>query len=381
MKVIFLTKTGFVKQHLQDMYIEAVGREHAVETWDLSAIYNRNDQLSNRVEATRVLKSFAEFDAALGEQTGKTFLITNIMFYSLKRLYPYIKKHNLEIAAIFKEGLFSWLNEISPYNQDPRNGGWLDVAKILVKRLPWIRVPYNKIVNGKAQYDYLFATTNFYPEYARRFIKIHYVKYDEFLAFQGVDPVAGIEGPYAVFLDSAATTHPTYQYTSRRALNGPRYIELMNRLFDDIESRTGLSVVIAAHPKAEYAPETFNNRPIIFYQTPALIEHCSLAFGHFTTAFINAILAKKPVAFPYYREMLRCGQKYITIAGMELGRLLNAPVVDLEHLKPFPVAVDNQAYDRFLERFIIDADHPHENTETLILDFLHDYEQGKITVR
>ena len=381
MKVIFLTKTGFVKQHLQDMYIEAVGREHAVETWDLSAIYNRNDQLSNRVEATRVLKTFAEFDEALGQLSGKCLLITNIMFYSLKRLYPYIKKHNLEIAAIFKEGLFSWLNEISPYNLDPRNGGVLDVVKILVKRLAWIRVPYNKLVNGPAKYDYLFATTNFYPEYARHFIKIHYVKYDEFLAFQGVAPVAGVATPYAVFLDSAATTHPTYQYTSRRALNGPRYIELMNRFFDDLEARTGLKVVIAAHPKAEYSPETFNHRPIIFYQTPALIEHCSLAFGHFTTAFINAILAKKPVAFPYYREMLRCGQKYITIAGMELGRLLNAPVVDLEHLKPFPVQVDQAAYDRFLERFIIDANRPQENTEKLILDFLRDYEQGKLAVQ
>ncbi len=66
--------------------------------------------------------------------------------------------------------------------------------------------------------------------------------------------------------------------------------------------------MIAAHPKAGYTPETFNGRRLSMGQTPALIEHCSFAFGHFTTAFINAILAKKPVGFLYYKEMLKCGQ-------------------------------------------------------------------------
>lgn len=371
MKIIFMTKTGFVKQHLQDMYIEAVSSQHDVETWDLSAIYKRNDELSNRVEATRTLKTFDELDAALAEIQGRALIITNIMFYSLKRLYPYIRKHNIEIAAIFKEGLFSYLNEISPYNLDPSNG-IVDVFKMMVKRFSWIRIPYNKIVNGPAKYDYLFATNNFYPEYTRKFIKIHYVKYDEYLAYRGAAPI--IDGPYALFLDSAATTHPTYKYTSRRSLNAERYIQLMNQFFDYIEAQTGLKVVIAAHPKADYTEQTFNGRPIILYKTPALIENCSFAFGHFTTAFINAILARKPVGFPYYDEMLKCGQKFITIGGIELGRLLNAPVIDLENLKPFEVKVDEQAYDRFINHFVLDTDHMDLSTEEILLNFLKQYE-------
>lgn len=371
MKVIFLTKTGFVRQHLQDMYIEAVRGLFEVELWDLSAIYKRNDELPNRLASDKVLSSFAELDQALGEIAGQALIVTNIMFYSLKRIYPYIKKHHLEVAAIFKEGLFSYLNEISWYNLNPRNGGLIDVFKILVKRLSWIRIPYNRIVNGSARYDYLFATNNFYPEYARQFIKVHYVKYDEYLAFRGAPSV--LAGPYALFLDSAATTHPTYKYTSRSNLDGDRYIRLMNEFFDFLEAQSGLPVVIAAHPKAGYTEETFNGRPIILGQTPALIEHCSFAFGHFTTAFINAILANKPVGFLYYREMLRCGQKFITIGGMELGKLLQAPVINLEKLKPFPIEVNAPAYDQFINTFVLDAQHPDQTTEEIFLDFLQTY--------
>lgn len=371
MKVIFLTKTGFVRQHLQDMYIEAVRGLFEVELWDLSAIYKRNDELPNRLTSDKVLSSFAEFDQALAAIQGPALIVTNIMFYSLKRIFPYIKKHHLEVAAIFKEGLFSYLNEISWHNLDPRNGGLVDVLKILVKRLNWIRIPYNRLINGQARYDYLFATNNFYPEYARQFIKVHYVKYDEYLAFRDAPPV--LAGSYALFLDSAATTHPTYKYTSRRNLDGDRYIRLMNEFFDYLEAQSGLKVVIAAHPKAGYTEETFNGRPIILGQTPALIEHCSFAFGHFTTAFINAILANKPVGFLYYREMLRCGQKFITIGGMELGKLLQAPVINLEKLKPFPIEVNQAAYDRFIDTFVLDAQHPDQTTEAIFLDFLHSY--------
>lgn len=371
MKVIFMTKTGFVRQHLQDMYIDAVRRSFDVELWDLSAIYKRNDDLPNRLESDRVLKTFAELDQALGEIEGRALIVTNIMFYSLKRLYPYIKKHHLEVAAIFKEGLFSYLNEISAHNLNPGNGGLVDVLKILVKRLAWIRVPYNRLVNGPAQYDYLFATNNFYPEYTRHFIKTHYVKYDEYLAFRGAPPV--IDGPYALFLDSAATTHPTYKYTSRRDLDAGRYLRLMNEFFDFLEAQSGLKVVIAAHPKAGYTAETFNGRPILLGQTPALIEHCSFAFGHFTTAFINAILARKPVGFLYYKEMLRCGQKFITIGGMELGKMLQAPVINLEKLRPFPIEVNQAAYDQFIDTYVLDARHPDQTTEEIFLDFLKSY--------
>ncbi len=371
MKVIFMTKTGFVRQHLQDMYIEATSRSFDVELWDLSDLYRRHDNLPNRLEADVRPQTYAELDQALGEIREPALVVTNIMFYSLKRLYPYLQKHHLEVAAIFKEGLFSYLNEISRYSLNPANGGLVDVLKILVKRLAWIRIPYNRLVNGRARYDYLFATNNFYPEYTKKFIKIHYVKYDEYLAFRGAPAV--LAGPYALFLDSAATTHPTYQYTSRRNLDTAKYIRLMNEFFDFLEAQSGLRVVIAAHPKAGYTPETFNGRPIIMGQTPALIEHCSFAFGHFTTAFINAILAKKPVGFLYYKEMLKCGQKFITIGGIELGRLLEAPVINLEKLTPFPLAVNQAAYDRFIETYVLDSQHPNQTTEDIFLNFLRAY--------
>lgn len=370
MKIIFMTKTGFVRQHLQDMYIDAARLSFDVELWDLSALYKRHDELSNRLESDKVLNTFNELDQALGEIKGRTLIVTNIMFYSLKRIYPYIKKYNLEVAAIFKEGLFSYLNEISWHNLNPANG-LVDVVKILVKRLAWIRIPYNRIVNGQAKYDYLFATNNFYPEYTKKFIKTHYVKYDEYMAFRGAKPV--VEYPYALFLDSAATTHPTYKYTNRPNLDADRYLCLMNGFFDFLEGQSGLKVVIAAHPKAGYSAETFNGRPVILGQTPALIENCAFAFGHFTTAFINAILAHKPVGFLYYREMLKCGQKFITIGGMELGKMLQAPVIDLEKLKPFPIKANQQAYNQFVDSFVLDANHPEQTTEQIFLEFLKSY--------
>jgi len=125
--------------------------------------------------------------------------------------------------------------------------GFMDAAKTLARKIGPIRRTINWVINGPVKYDYLLANGNFYPEYTRHFVKIHHVKYDEYLQSKSLPPL--LDGPYAVFLDTAATTHPFYnlkRHAGKRKVDTQGYIDRLNRFFDQVEKEHNLPVIIAA---------------------------------------------------------------------------------------------------------------------------------------
>ncbi len=105
--------------------------------------------------------------------------------------------------------------------------------------------------------------------------------------------------PYVVFIDEYYPLHPDYlcRFGKLPNANANAYQSSLCRFFDDYEKRTGLRVVIAAHPKAGYEPGTFGQRPIIKYQTDNLVQYAQGVFLHHSAAVAYAILFDKPVGF------------------------------------------------------------------------------------
>jgi len=293
-KIIFVTRISFIKQHLTDLYVQSIAKAFEVELWDLSRLYNRTEVVSDAVEGSRVFESFAEFDQALADLHGDALIITNIMFNHLKKVYPVIKRHDLDLVNITKEGLTSHLF-YRGFQSLVASESLKEVAKYFLNNVGVLRWLFNRLTNGQARYDYLLATNNFFPEYARHFVKIHHVKYDEFLQNRGCEPV--VEKPYALFLDSGVTSHPMFNKTKNQNLDATEYLEQLNRLFDFVESHHGLKVIVSAHPKSEFPEGALGGRPIIKYKTPQLIQHCSMVLSHYSTSVVNAILARKPLVF------------------------------------------------------------------------------------
>jgi len=376
MNIIIMTCIPMIQQHLTDLYVESIAKSHPVRLWDLSGLYNRDEQVSHRVENCLRIQSLEELDQELSSVTKPALIITNIMFYSLKRIYSTVKKHQIPIANITKEGLAYHLFESNWRSLDIRYG-FVDAAKTLARKIGLIRRTINWFVNGPVKYDYLLANGNFYPEYTSHFVKIHHVKYDEYLQSRSLPAI--VDGPYAVFLDTAATTHPFYglkRHANKRKIDAQGYIERLNHFFDQVEKEHNLPVVIAAHPKADYDPQAFHGRPIIKYKTGQLIEHSSLVLSHYSTSVINAILSEKPLVFLWYPEMLYSMQKYMAIGALEYAKRLKAPVINLDRPQAFKTQIELDAYRRFKEHYLINQLECDHSNETLIINFINQMANG-----
>jgi len=345
MNIIIMTCIPMIQQHLADLYVESIAKSHPVLLWDLSGLYNRDEQVSHRVENCLRIQSLEELDQELSRVTKPALIVTNIMFYSLKRIYATVKKHDIPIANITKEGLAYHLFESNWRSLDIRYG-FMDAAKTLARKIGPIRRTINWVINGPVKYDYLLANGNFYPEYTRHFVKIHHVKYDEYLQSKSLPPL--LDGPYAVFLDTAATTHPFYnlkRHAGKRKVDTQGYIDRLNRFFDQVEKEHNLPVNHRRPSERQTTTKkTFNGRPIIKYKTGQLIEHSSLVLSHYSTSVINAILSEKPLVFLWYPEMLYSMQKYMAIGAIEYAKRLKAPNLNLDQPESFELHVDAKAY-------------------------------------
>lgn len=145
---------------------------------------------------------------------------------------------------------------------------------------------------------------------AQNFIPVHSLDYDQYLHFrkEAGAPLPENAEKYCVFLDGGETVHPDFAFLGIHALNSGQYFAEMNALFDTIEQRTGLKVVIAAHPRAIYEKDDqFGGRKILRGKTLELVADSSLVVVHASTSVNFAVLFAKPVLFIKTSEMVASG--------------------------------------------------------------------------
>lgn len=136
---------------------------------------------------------------------------------------------------------------------------------------------------------------------------------------------------YAVFIDQYFPLHPEYQWVRS---SGPalvkHYQDAVCRLFDYIEKRDNVRILIAAHPQAEYAAGSFGGRMIIKYKTPGLVNHAESVIMHGSAAVGYTIMADKPILFittDYYDSFSQSAEHL-----RELSRRLGLPLYNIDHV-------------------------------------------------
>jgi len=105
---------------------------------------------------------------------------------------------------------------------------------------------------------------------------------------------------YVVFIDGYVPFHPDYFFRNVKPPTTPEiYYSILCNFFAYVEEKTGLKVIIAAHPRSKYEehPDYFGNREIIRGETRDLIRGCEFVLTHYSTSLNFAILYKKPVIF------------------------------------------------------------------------------------
>jgi hypothetical protein len=145
-----------------------------------------------------------------------------------------------------------------------------------------------------------------YPRMRNRLVPINAYDYDNYLKYINTSQREQLTEKTCVFLDIAATHHSDTVILGLKKLGKEAYYNSMNRLFDNIELKTGLKVIIAAHPKSRYEemPGVFGGREIIKGKTMELVSQSSMVVMHHSTSVSYAVLFKKPIMVVKTQEMV-----------------------------------------------------------------------------
>lgn len=137
-------------------------------------------------------------------------------------------------------------------------------------------------------------------------VPIHSLDFDRYLSYRRSHPSPEPLDGTCVFLDDAVTSHPDFAALGfEKPLEADTYFDRLKTFFDGLEAETGLRVVVAAHPRADYAstPNAFGGRPIVSGKTVELVARASLVLTHASTSVSFAVLMDKPLRLIQTPEM------------------------------------------------------------------------------
>jgi hypothetical protein len=160
--------------------------------------------------------------------------------------------------------------------------------------------------------------------------------------------------PVAVFLDEAFDDHPDFQILGTSApVTAERYWTALESVFRALETKTGLHVVIAPHPKTSgEAPDFIKVRMAEVGRTAELVRDSAVVLCHASTAVSFAVLFRKPLVFLTTNEIERSPYRG-AIARMSswfASRRINADDFRPEELSTPPV--DERRYRAYEHAFL-----------------------------
>lgn len=165
---------------------------------------------------------------------------------------------------------------------------------------------------------------------------------------------------YTVFIDEFMIGHSDY---IKRGLKFPvqnkeLYFERMNSLFDNIEKEYNCRVIVAAHPKAEYNGDEFNNRNIIYNETVKLIKDAKLVIIQYSTCFSWVALFHKDFLNIYTGEFLENDPAAKSIYELvrqcfKCEKLNIDDEADVRHWQNFITKYNQKTYNTYINDCVI----------------------------
>jgi hypothetical protein len=114
--------------------------------------------------------------------------------------------------------------------------------------------------------------------------------------------------PYAVFLDENLPSHSDYIHMNVTSpMAEETYYSYLRSFFTHIESRFGVQIIIALHPKTPLSDSLvskYGSRKLYSGHTQELIKSSRFAICHGSTSIGFAVLYKKPLIFTNFRSLM-----------------------------------------------------------------------------
>ncbi len=365
MVLLFVTASPINKMHFNDMYIDALKDEFETRVWDISGIRGAKNENGDYPEVLRI-NSYTELEDELDKIDDRIVVITNILIYDLHNTYRFFHKRRIPLVSIDKESIIFWMRD-NYLKKHPQYAKKQELSKFFWKSNPLTRSIYSYLEYQHVKFDYILGSNNYFPDASKHFVKIHSLKYDEYLKSKEETPV--VEGKYILFMD-AGLAHLPNVVGKPNSIDQKDYLNCLNSIFDELEKRYDMPVIVAAHPKSGYQDSDFDGRQIILYKTPALLKYSEFVIAHYSTSLIDLVLQKKPVIFLNCEEYMNSPSQTILITASEYARMLNAPLVDIKDHGEIKINFDEAAYDRFIGEHILLSGNENSTNKELIMDFL-----------
>lgn len=168
--------------------------------------------------------------------------------------------------------------------------------------------------------------------------KLKYINtqdYDRFLSEDGEEDLTIVEkeglqnNQYVVFLDEAHTHHSDNMNLGLKSwVTEEVYGKEIRNLLDFIEKQTGVDVVIALHPKAEYKDSSlYGGRRMIYGKSRALIKYSSIVITDISSAISYIMLYHKKMLL-YTTDQLLQGEGYQKQEQLALAKFLGCEIVN-----------------------------------------------------
>ncbi|SCX02889.1 hypothetical protein SAMN02910339_00467 [Lachnospiraceae bacterium YSD2013] len=214
----------------------------------------------------------------------------------------------------------------------------------------------------KSQFNFVRCRNayNYFPNYLEVFSKrnviIPHTDYTYYLKNKEIEQ----EKPIAVFIDEYEIGHSDWVKIGKDfpIKDSKKYFEELNNLFDKIERTFSVSVLIAAHPKAEYSGNEFGGREIIFGKTAELIASSKFAIYLYGTSLTNILLRNRPF-FHIYTSMHTIDNpayKYIEKVNriLKTKLLSTKEISDSLELEEY-INVPGDSMDKIISYYIVDS--------------------------
>ena len=182
---------------------------------------------------------------------------------------------------------------------------------------------------------------------------INHPDYEKYLQIKDDAPIK--DKPFIVFVDEYYPYHPDFiEINPEMDLEhlGKLYYHSMNHFFDVIEKQTGMKVIIAAHPMADYSTNPYGGREILMYKTAELIRDSAYVCMHHGFCLSYIALFDKPMCF-ISNEAIR-GSRYCYENVMINANMMHMPVVDSDRIDDYESVFSPLPKDRrelYINRF------------------------------
>ncbi len=373
-RIIFLVENPFDSRDYKRRGIEILkANNFNVEVWDTTPLifpylYKKDLYPPFKFKGLRVFLSKEELRKEIYSLDHSSFIISLLFFHAGDIwIFKAISKSKVEYAVVSANTFPSFENKkllLSFYIKKLFPPTPSKIISILLRRLPL------KLLGIKTA-KFIFAgspvalrSTKFPINKNTEIVWTHDLDYDLYLEVEKKNATQAFNNKdYIVFIDQYLPFHIDLKISGlNKYIDPDDYYNSLERFFDFLAKKTGMQIIIAAHPRSEYEKKEryFKNYTIIKHKTIELIKNSRLVLLHNSTARNFAILYKKPMLFltsskidkTFHGELIRMLAEYFKMSPIYINKFTE----DLSLNKIF--LVDETLYLRYKENYIKTAVSP-----------------------